>query len=253
MKHIIGLSGGKDSVAMALHLKELNPEQEYHYISTPTGNEPPDLFEHFKTLEKILDAPIRFLKPYAGDGLIENIRDNKCIPNFRMRFCTRQLKIEPTISYLKANSPCYHYVGLRADEEERQGIYGDIEGITHNFPMREWGWDIQQVWHYLDEQGVSIPERTDCALCFFQRMIQWKRLWQNHPKLYQKGVDIENEMGRTFRTPKKDSWPTSLEDLRKEFENGRMTAGEAKLLNDEQQMRLFQDCDLNSLCRVCTM
>ena len=252
-KHIVALSGGKDSCALAIRLKEINPETEYTYISTPTGNEPQDVFRHFKKLEKILDAPVRFLKPYAGDGLIENIRDNNAIPNFRMRFCTRQLKIEPTMSFLKANSPCIHYVGLRADEEERQGIYGSVEGVKHAYPMREWGWSIEDVWDYLEKKEISIPERTDCSLCFFQRILQWKRLWLNNRKEFEKGIAIEKEMNRTFRTPGRDTWPTDLESLGKEFESGRKVPGEDKLNEQINQGRLFGDCDLNALCRVCTM
>ena len=253
MNNIIALSGGKDSCAMAMRLCELNPTVKYSLISTPTGNEPPDVFEHFKKLEKILNLPVRFLKPYAGDGLIENIRDNKAIPNFRMRFCTRQLKIEPTLAYLEANAPCFHYVGLRADEEERRGIYGDVEGVKYVYPMREWGWAISDVWECLDKKEISIPERTDCALCFFQRILQWKRLYINNRKAFDKGVAIEKEMGKTFRTPGRDTWPTDLESLGKEFESGRKVPGESKLNAEINQGRLFENCDLNALCRVCTM
>lgn len=39
--HVVGLSGGKDSTAMALRLRELNPDTPYTYIITPTGDECP--------------------------------------------------------------------------------------------------------------------------------------------------------------------------------------------------------------------
>ena len=38
MKHIIALSGGKDSTALALRLAEVEP-REYEYVFTPTGDE----------------------------------------------------------------------------------------------------------------------------------------------------------------------------------------------------------------------
>jgi tRNA(Ile)-lysidine synthase TilS/MesJ len=38
MNHIVALSGGKDSVAMALRLVEVEP-RDYLYVCTPTGNE----------------------------------------------------------------------------------------------------------------------------------------------------------------------------------------------------------------------
>jgi tRNA(Ile)-lysidine synthase TilS/MesJ len=37
ISHIVGLSGGKDSTALAIRLKELNPDANYLYVCTPTG------------------------------------------------------------------------------------------------------------------------------------------------------------------------------------------------------------------------
>lgn len=54
--------------------------------------------------------------------------------------------------------------GIRADEEEREGgDYSKIDGIEMRFPLREWGWGIREVLNYLEQKGVVIPERTDCA------------------------------------------------------------------------------------------
>lgn len=53
-KHVVGLSGGKDSTAMALRLRELNPNREYEFIGNWTGNEPAPLFAHLRKLEGML-------------------------------------------------------------------------------------------------------------------------------------------------------------------------------------------------------
>ena len=44
-KHVVALSGGKDSTALALRLHELNPKVDYTYVCTPTGDELPEMFE----------------------------------------------------------------------------------------------------------------------------------------------------------------------------------------------------------------
>lgn len=247
-RQIVALSGGKDSTAMALRLKELNPDEPYEYISTPTGNEHAEVFTHLKGLERILKAPIRFLKPYAGDGLVECIRENKMIPNFRARFCTRELKIEPTISFLKSIRPAIQYVGLRADEPLRKGIYGELDDIEQCYPMRDWGWSLEDVHFYLKERGVDVPARTDCAWCFYQRLPEWKHLWKNHPKTYAKAVQIEEELGHTFRSDGRDTWPAALSELAKEFQNGRPVKG----YTETYQMELF-NCHLSQSCRVCSL
>ena len=52
MNHIVAISGGKDSVAMATLLKETNPEIDFVNVCTPTGNEPPEWFAHMRALRE---------------------------------------------------------------------------------------------------------------------------------------------------------------------------------------------------------
>lgn len=216
-KHIVGLSGGKDSTALALWLAENEP-REYEYICNETGNELPDMYAHWRNLERLLNAPIKSVR-YHTD-LLGAIEEVKMLPNFRARWCTRILKIEPTIEYV-ASLPAQSvlYVGLRADEEARRGIYGD--DIKIRFPLREIGWCEADVWSYLDKRGVCIPKRTDCALCPYQRLEEWRDLWANHPDKWAEGVAIEKQHGHTFRSAGRDTWPADLESLGAAFASGR--------------------------------
>lgn len=235
--HVVGLSGGKDSTAMALRLAEIEP-RDYVYICTPTDNEPPEMFEHWRKLEQLLGRPIQYLR----NGTLESWIDfYKALPNFRMRWCTRQLKIEPTIAFLLRNQPVTHYVGLRIDEEEREGIYGAVAAFT-KFPMREWGWTIKDVWAYLREREIEIPRRTDCMWCYHQRLGDWKWLWKTHPVEFAKGAALEQTLGYTFRSPGRDTWPVDLLGLAAEFRKGRKIRGEDKEVDPEMQS-----------CRVCRL
>jgi hypothetical protein len=96
------------------------------------------------------------------------------------------------------------------------------------FPMREWGWNEADVWKYLGERGVTIPRRTDCAVCPYQRLGEWRDLWRDYPEEYAKGVAVEEKLGHTFRSPQRDNWPASLKDLAVEFEKGRKIRGDGK-------------------------
>src|SRR3990167_8043194 len=169
--HVVALSGGKDSTAMALRLAELEP-RDYVYVCTPTGRELPEMFDHWKKIGALLG---RAITPVVGGSLFSLIREQGCIPNFRQRFCTRMLKIEPYAAWLLEKTQRYErvisYVGLRADEEEREGgDYANIPGVEMKFPMRDWGWGMTEVLDYLAKRGVTIPQRTDCDVCFFQRL-----------------------------------------------------------------------------------
>lgn len=217
MKHIVALSGGKDSTAMALRLNEVEP-RDYIYVCTPTGNEPDEMFAHWKNLGVLLGKP---LVAVMADTLVGLIEKQNALPNWRQRWCTRMLKIEPYAAWLQKQGECTSYVGLRADEEEREGgDYADIPGIVMDFPMRRWGWGIGNVTDYLVQKGICIPKRTDCALCFFQRLIEWWELWRDHKAEWAEGERLEALTGHTFRSPGRDTWPASMVGLRLRFEAG---------------------------------
>jgi 3'-phosphoadenosine 5'-phosphosulfate sulfotransferase (PAPS reductase)/FAD synthetase len=186
MKHIVALSGGKDSTAMALALKEYDPA-DYQYICTPTGDELPEMEDHWKRLEDILKAPIIRIQ---NETIFDLIRRMKMLPNFRARFCTRILKIEAAQEYYEQNKPAIIYVGLRADEAKRQGNKLYDKHITQKHPMKEWDWDLNCVRLYLRQNKIEIPYRTDCGMCFYQRLIEWWLLWKKHPERLQKYIEI---------------------------------------------------------------
>jgi hypothetical protein len=241
MRHVVALSGGKDSTAMALRLAEIEP-REYLYVCTPTGDELPEMFAHWRRLGELLGKQILPITYHTGlKGLI---REQKMLPNFRARFCTRLLKIEPYRAFLKRNTPLTSYVGLRADEMGRAGgAYQDIDGVVMRFPLREWGWDVGAVHAYLAVRGVNLPARTDCARCYHQRLSEWWALWQQHPALWADAEQDEAELNATFRSPRRDTWPVALKDLRIEFENGRLPRG----IGDTDDLRDVGEC------RVCTL
>ena len=237
--HVVALSGGKDSTAMALELRRRNPGVPYLYLCTPTGDELPDMHAHWANLGRILGSRVWELS--KGEDLHSLIKRWDALPNWRQRWCTRMLKIEPYGEWLALqipHGPVRSYVGLRADEEEREGgDYTDILGVEMVFPMREWGWGIGDVLGCLDRAGAVIPWRTDCARCYHQTLYEWYVLWRDHLDIYLDAERQERETGHTFRSPSRDTWPADLAGLRREFESGRIP---------QQRKR-------DSKCRVCVM
>lgn len=244
--HVVGLSGGHDSTALSLLLKEQNPNTPYNYVCTPTGNELPEMFAHWLNLGEILG---RKLVPIMAGPLHGIIRQEKMLPNFRARFCTRRLKIEPYRKFLieqAAIGPIVSYIGLRADEEGRAGgAYADIGGVTMRFPLREWGMGESDVQATLGRFGVVCPNRTDCGECYHQRIGEWYEYWLNHRKAALEAAALEVEMGGTFRTPGRDTWPTALVDLFAAFESGR--------LPDVSLRRMARERMAAGACRVCAI
>lgn len=218
MNNIGAISGGKDSVAMAVLLTDQHPEIDFTWVFTPTGNESPEFFAHMRALRDRIGPITPIIYPGGLGGLIKKWN---ALPNWRQRWCTRVLKIEPFAAYLMQNSPARFYVGLRADEEEREGgDYQQVPDVEMIFPLREAGMGIEEVYQFLADRGITIPLRTDCMLCFFQRLIEWWELWKNNLEAYLEGEAWEAATGYTFRSPGRDTQPTALKDLRAKFETG---------------------------------
>jgi 3'-phosphoadenosine 5'-phosphosulfate sulfotransferase (PAPS reductase)/FAD synthetase len=268
--HIVALSGGKDSTAMALGLMEFEP-RDYTFVCTPTGDEFDEMVAHWRNLEAMLGKNIVSV---SGRTLDQEIEIQQTIPNTKRRWCTRILKIDPFKAFMEARQPAISYVGLRADELGREGAnYGgdvnvltngeEVPGVEHRYPLVEWGWELADVWAYLFRLGVEIPERTDCAGCFYQRIGEWFLLWRDYPERFQHYEAQELAYGYTRRMPQwdretgepimiekyghrfqacwRDSWPAWLSDMRICFENG------------HQPTRSLRGLEQGSGCRVCTM
>lgn len=247
MIEVVALSGGKDSTAMALRLAELEPDVERIFFCTPTGDELPEMTAHWGRLEVLLEQSIVSVTTRT---LLDICEEYDALPNWRQRWCTRMLKIEPCLAFLGAldarGEETRLAVGLRADEPERRGIYS--ESVTNRFPLREWGWGLDEVVAYNRARGVKIPQRTDCARCYGQRLSEWWELWKSHPEVYADAEEQERRVGHTFRSPARDTWPASLEELRALFEVGRTPRG-ARI-----QLPLFEDEDTADVgCRVCRL
>ena len=201
-RHILCLSGGKDSTALAIYLRDRLVDIEY--VFTDTGKELPETYEYLVQLEAFLGKPItRLNADRTFDHWLEVF--GGYLPSARMRWCTKVLKIKPLEAYL-GDDPAIMYIGIRADEDREGYITGKPE-ITPVYPFKEDGITIDGVYRILEEAGVGLPEyyrwrtRSGCFFCFFQRKREWVGLLQEHPDRYREAMAYEkvNEAtGRRF-------------------------------------------------------
>lgn len=196
MRHICGISGGKDSSALAVYLRDRVPDLEYFFCDT--GAELPETYEFLNRLEVALGKPIARINASRGfEHWFEVYRGT--LPSPQMRWCTRQMKIKPMEEWI-GDEPTTSYVAIRADEANRKGYVSTKPNITAVFPFVEDGIDHDAVMKILTDAGIGLPEyyewrtRSGCYFCFYQRKAEWVGLADRHPDLFERAVAIEQKM-----------------------------------------------------------
>jgi 3'-phosphoadenosine 5'-phosphosulfate sulfotransferase (PAPS reductase)/FAD synthetase len=194
VRHIVSLSGGKDSTALAIYLRGRHPEISFEYAFSDTDKELPETYEYLDKLEAYLGQPIARLRDDRGfDFWLHQY--GGYLPSSRMRWCTKQLKIKPFERFI-GDDPCRMYIGIRADEN-RGGYRPTKPNITPVYPYIEAGMTLDDVHRILEESGIGFPKyyswrtRSGCYFCFYQRKHEWLGLKENHPELFEDSKKYE--------------------------------------------------------------
>lgn len=194
-RHVLGISGGKDSSALAIYMRDRVPQMEYFFCDT--GAELPETYDYLNKLEAALGKSITRLNTDRDfDHWLQVYQGTLPSPN--MRWCTKNLKIKPLEEWL-GDDPAVSYVAIRADEN-RLGYVSTKPNITAVFPFREDGIDKDGVTRILNESGTGLPDyyewrtRSGCYFCFFQRKHEWVGLADRHPELFEKAVAYEDKV-----------------------------------------------------------
>jgi len=195
-RHIVNLSGGKDSTALAIFLRDKIPQLEYLFCDT--HKELPETYAYLERLAAYLQRPIIRLNAQRGfDHWLDMY--GGMLPSARVRWCTRKLKIEPFEAYVGEDT-VWSYVGIRADEG-RSGYVSTRPNIQPVFPFKELGLTIVDVERLLEASGLGLPayyewrQRSGCYFCFFQRTGEWIGLKERHPELFEAAKAYEKDQG----------------------------------------------------------
>jgi len=205
VRHIMMISGGKDSTALSLYMRDKHPEVTFEYLFCDTHKELPETYEYLARIEAYLGAPITRLESGKGERGFDHYLKiyGDYLPSPKVRWCTKNLKIEPFERYV-GDDPVALYVGLRADEP-RTGYISTKENIKPVFPFKEDGLVKDDIMRILEESGVGLPKyyewrsRSGCYFCFYQQRAEWVRLKERHPDLFEKAMEYEKiEEGYTW-------------------------------------------------------
>jgi 3'-phosphoadenosine 5'-phosphosulfate sulfotransferase (PAPS reductase)/FAD synthetase len=148
-KHVLGISGGKDSAALAIYLNDKYPQLDIEYYFCDTGKELQETYDVIQRLESYLGRKIEKLiaqeakqnpSDHPFDHFLKMYRGY--LPSSAARWCTKKLKLEPFEKYV-GTEPTISYVGIRGDEN-REGYISKKLNIQSIFPFRKniWSEDV---------------------------------------------------------------------------------------------------------------
>lgn len=155
VRHVLGISGGKDSAALAIYMKELYPQMDIEFYTCDTGKELDETYQLIHNLESKLGVSIKKLDAKTADH--DNPFDfyhqlyGGYLPSSNARWCTQKLKIEPFENYI-GTTPVISYVGIRGDED-REGYISTKPHVQSIFPFRENIWSEEVIGKVLNNDN----------------------------------------------------------------------------------------------------
>lgn len=151
IKHVLGISGGKDSAALAIYMSRKHPDVDVEYYTCDTGKELTETYDLINKLNSVLGKDIRLYKSIDDLNSPEkNPFDHFLamyggyLPSATARWCTGKMKLEPFENEI-GTTPTISYVGIRGDEN-REGYISKKENIQSIFPFRKniWSEDVMK-------------------------------------------------------------------------------------------------------------
>lgn len=247
VRHLLGISGGKDSSALAVYMRDKVPEMEYFF--SDTGKELPETYEFLDRLEAFLGKEIVRLNmdpdPHTNRDFDHWLTVYEgLLPSSQVRWCTVDLKIKPFEAYV-GKDKVYHYIAIRADEDRvgyKPPKISSLRNIKPKYPFKEDGIIKEDVYRILEESGVGLPEyynwrtRSGCYFCFFQRKSEWVGLLEEHPDLFERAKEYEKPNPKS-KTGELFTWGQgeTLEELSKPERIAEIKTNTEKAIEDKKK------------------
>ena len=206
---IASVSGGKDSTALILALREA--EIPALYVFADTGWEAPETIEYLDYLRAQLGIAIDVVgKP---GGMVARVRYSAGFPGRMQRWCTRELKIEPLRAYHDAlieqtGTETISVMGVRAEESEARAKMPEWADEPEG--KNAWGgyvwrpllrWSVTDVLEIHNRHGVKVNplyqrghNRVGCYPCIFANKDEVRLIADYAPERIDEIRRLEAEM-----------------------------------------------------------
>jgi 3'-phosphoadenosine 5'-phosphosulfate sulfotransferase (PAPS reductase)/FAD synthetase len=164
IKHVLGISGGKDSAALAIYMSRKHSDVNVEYYTCDTGKELTETYDLINKLNSVLGKNIRLYKSIDELNSPEkNPFDHFLamyggyLPSATARWCTGKMKLEPFENEI-GTTPTISYVGIRGDEN-REGYISKKENIQSIFPFRKNIWSEDVMKKFLANSNINFVKQ----------------------------------------------------------------------------------------------
>ncbi len=174
IRHVLGISGGKDSTALAIYLINKYPDLNIEYYFGDTGKELDETYDLIKNLKVYLGKEIKYLK--GTDRVDKKPFDHfleiygNYLPSTNARWCTQKMKLEPFEKYV-GDDYVISYVGIRGDED-REGYVSTKPNIQTIFPFRQNIWSSDVINKVLSNKQIKLVAEFYDELDDFENKIE---------------------------------------------------------------------------------
>lgn len=244
---VVSASGGKDSTAAMLALREAG--MPFRAVFADTQWEAPETYAYLDTLRQRLGIAIDVVG--VPGGMRAKIERRAGFPARKQRWCTRELKIEPLRGYhdaveLETGTETVCVVGERAGESPARAAKPELEDEPAG--DRKWGgwiwrpllrWSVDDVVAIHTRHGVPMNplyhrghNRVGCYPCIYATKEDLRLVAEHAPERIAEIRELEDAVSslrveRNAETPGRYKWPRGTYFQHRMADDGCMPIDEA--------------------------
>lgn len=207
MNHIVAFSGGLASAVAAKIVKDENPN-ETTLLFHDTKTEPKDNDRFRAEVAAYIGLPITEYSD--GRDIWQVFEDEGLLGNGRNTPCSRILKQERSLKYLKDHQPAILYLGFTVEEwrrAQRSWARYKQHGIKVKFPLveqkitkEECRHRVENCWKIRPPQMYEWAEHANCIPCVKGKKAYWGLIYKYAREAWDKASQAEKDFGHTIFT-----------------------------------------------------